>query len=286
MKKILKIADIKLNILTPFDLIGGEYINLFEICNKNEDYKEQFKFNIEVNKLKYIEEKYMIFRNEVKKVYYKENKYYWYYKLPTSKEWEICCEEENKIINVTINPLYTKYYENIDYLISRLNIQSMLLLSRILILHSSFIIHNNQSILFTAPSGVGKSTQASLWEKYKGAEIINGDRSAIGTRDGEYFAYGLPFCGSSNICKNKEAPLKAIVALKQAKENSVKKLSKMEAFKILLGQVAINRWNKKDMELAMNLIEKLIEKVPVVILSCRPDEEATDVLNDYLNNEI
>ncbi|WP_195244271.1 hypothetical protein [Clostridium celatum] len=285
MKRIFKIADIKLNIVTPFDLNGGQDINLFEIYN-NEDNKEQFKFNIEVNKLKDNEEKYIVFKNEVKKVYYKNNKYYWYYKIPTSKMWEICCEEENKFSNVTINPIYIKYYENIEYLISRLNIQGILLSKEVMILHSSFIIHNNQSILFTAPSGTGKSTQASLWEKYKGAEIINGDRSAIGTRNGEYFAYGLPFCGSSNICKNKEAPLKAIVVLKQAKENSVRRLSKIEAFKILLGQVAINRWNKKDMELAMTLIEELIEKVPVVMLSCRPDKEATDVLNDYLNNEI
>ncbi|MCE9656393.1 hypothetical protein [Clostridium celatum] len=285
MKRIFKIADIKLNIVTPFDLNGGQDINLFEIYN-NEDNKEQFKFNIEVNKLKDNEEKYIVFKNEVKKVYYKNNKYYWYYKIPTSKMWEICCEEENKFSNVTINPIYIKYYENIEYLISRLNIQGILLSKEVMILHSSFIIHNNESILFTAPSGTGKSTQASLWEKYKGAEIINGDRSAIGTRNGEYFAYGLPFCGSSNICKNKEAPLKAIVVLKQAKENSVRRLSKIEAFKILLGQVAINRWNKKDMELAMTLIEELIEKVPVVMLSCRPDKEATDVLNDYLNNEI
>ncbi|EKY29817.1 hypothetical protein [Clostridium celatum] len=285
MKRIFKIADIKLNIVTPFDLNGGQDINLFEIYN-NEDNKEQFKFNIEVNKLKDNEEKYIVFKNEVKKVYYKNNKYYWYYKIPTSKMWEICCEEENKFSNVTINPIYIKYYENIEYLISRLNIQGILLSKEVMILHSSFIIHNNESILFTAPSGTGKSTQASLWEKYKGAEIINGDRSAIGTRNGEYFAYGLPFCGSSNICKNKEAPLKAIVVLKQAKENSVRRLSKIEAFKILLGQVAINRWNKKDMELAMTLIEELIEKVPVVMLSCRPDKEATDVLNDYLNNEL
>ena len=285
MKRIFKIADIKLNIVTPFDLNGGQDINLFEIYNYV-DNKEQFKFNLEVNKLKDNEEKYIVFKNEVKKVYYKNNKYYWYYKIPTSKMWEICCEEENKFSNVTINPIYIKYYENIEYLISRLNIQGILLSKEVMILHSSFIIHNNESILFTAPSGTGKSTQASLWEKYKGAEIINGDRSAIGTRNGEYFAYGLPFCGSSNICKNKEAPLKAIVVLKQAKENSVRRLSKIEAFKILLGQVAINRWNKKDMELAMTLIEELIEKVPVVMLSCRPDKEATDVLNDYLNNEI
>lgn len=282
MKKSIKIADVKVNIDTTTHLIGGETINLFNFYKDN-CYNE-INYKIVIDELENIEDKYKIFFNSVKKSYYKDNKYLTYHKLPTSNDWEISCEEYEGSAKVTINPEYERYYKNIDYLVSRINIQGMLLLKKVLILHSSFIIHNNKSILFTAPSGTGKSTQASLWERFKGAEIINGDRSAIGTRDGRYFAYGLPFSGSSNICKNKEAPLKAIVALEQSKINSVRKLSKMEAFKILLGQVAINRWNKRDMELAMNLIESLIDKVPVLLLSCRPDKEATDVLNEYLEN--
>ena len=47
------------------------------------------------------------------------------------------------------------------------------------VLHSSYIVYHDQAILFTAPSGVGKSTQASLWQKYRNIKIINGDRTLI-----------------------------------------------------------------------------------------------------------
>ena len=47
------------------------------------------------------------------------------------------------------------------------------------ILHSSFISWQNNGILFTAPSGTGKSTQADLWKKYEDADIYNGDRTII-----------------------------------------------------------------------------------------------------------
>lgn len=37
------------------------------------------------------------------------------------------------------------------------------------ILHSAYIRHRGRAILFSAPSGTGKSTQASLWAQYAGA---------------------------------------------------------------------------------------------------------------------
>ena len=81
-----------------------------------------------------------------------------------------------------------------------------------LILHSSFIEWHNQGIVFTAPSGTGKSTQASLWQKYEHAKIINSDRSILYfNKNNILMSCGLPFCGSSNINLNKEFPLKAIV---------------------------------------------------------------------------
>ena len=49
------------------------------------------------------------------------------------------------------------------------------------ILHSSFISRQGEGILFTAPSGTGKSTQADLWKRHEeGVTIINGDRSILG----------------------------------------------------------------------------------------------------------
>ena len=47
------------------------------------------------------------------------------------------------------------------------------------ILHSSFIEVGGKAVLFTAPSGTGKSTQAGLWRENRGAVVINGDRSVL-----------------------------------------------------------------------------------------------------------
>ena len=49
-----------------------------------------------------------------------------------------------------------------------------------LVLHSSYIVtRTGEGILFSGPSGIGKSTQAALWERFAGARTINGDRGLV-----------------------------------------------------------------------------------------------------------
>lgn len=86
------------------------------------------------------------------------------------------------------------------------------------LLHSSYIQVGEEAILFTAPSGTGKSTQAELWRALRGAKIINGDRCAVRIHKGKIFACGIPFAGSSLMCENVTLPLKAIVYLSQSKK--------------------------------------------------------------------
>ena len=94
------------------------------------------------------------------------------------------------------------------------------------ILHSAYIRHRGRAILFSAPSGTGKSTQASLWAQYAGAEIINGDRALLQKVQDCWMARGWPVCGTSGICQNADARLSAVVLLRQAKKNAVRRLSR------------------------------------------------------------
>lgn len=46
-----------------------------------------------------------------------------------------------------------------------------------LVLHSAYIVtRQGEGILFSGPSGIGKSTQAALWQRYGAAQTVNGDR--------------------------------------------------------------------------------------------------------------
>ena len=150
------------------------------------------------------------------------------------------------------------------------------------ILHASYIDWDGSAILFAAPSGTGKSTQAELWEQYAGAEIINGDRALLRRRGSVWHAFGYPCCGSSMICQNRTLPLKAIVILEQAKENRVESLSASQKIRALVSGTEIYLWDTDEINQAFHLAEQISKEVPVIKLACRPDKNAVTVLKEYL----
>ena len=147
-----------------------------------------------------------------------------------------------------------------------------------LILHCAYLIYNQKAILFSAPSGTGKSTQAALWEQYRSAHIVNGDRALIRKIEGQWNACGWPVCGSSGICELSDTPIRAIVMLKQGKKNSIEPLSPIQAFTLLFEQLTINKWNKEFVQNAISCIEDLIKHVSVYQLTCDISENAVACL--------
>lgn len=184
-----------------------------------------------------------------------------------------------------IYPETAHYFQTLDDLLDAANLEHMLTALGAVSLHSSFITHNGQAILFSAPSGTGKSTQAALWEQHAGAEQINGDRSVIRCVDGVWTAFGFPFAGSSGIYKNKSAPIRAIVVLRQAPENAIARLGASEAFRLLYSETAIQRWNTQGHAAAVDLLIRLSAAVPVYRLGCTPDERAVNLLQKTLASQ-
>ena len=150
------------------------------------------------------------------------------------------------------------------------------------ILHSSCIAYNGEAVLFTAVSGTGKSTQADLWKKYRGAEIINGDRMMVQVTETGCRTVGIPFSGSSGICKNKTLPLKAIVCLSQAPENTICRLRGVRAFRQIWEGCSVPTWDRTAVEQCMNTVTRVLGTVPVWHLCCRPDEGAVQTLEEKL----
>ena len=159
-----------------------------------------------------------------------------------------------------------------------LGLERLLPLQEALLLHCSFVRVRGQAILFSGPSGVGKSTQAALWEKHLSAELCNGDRAAVRFHEGIWQAHGLPYAGSSHVFRNASAPCRAIIMLGQGKENRLRRLPPREAFTALYPELTLHHWEKATVERCTTLLSNLISKIPVYYLECLPEEQAVQLL--------
>lgn len=150
------------------------------------------------------------------------------------------------------------------------------------VLHSSYIItQRGEALLFSAPSGTGKSTQAELWRKFAGAKVINGDRALIKAQNG-VTANGIFFSGTSGICENVTAPIRAIVLLRQSFANELKKVSGKEAFMRLLPQCSYYPKEEENLKLVTGILAEIISAVPIYDFGCVPEKSAVTALNEVL----
>ena len=175
----------------------------------------------------------------------------------------------------------SKFAETCDIL-NLIGLEKILLDHSGFLLHSSLIRYHNKAILFSAPCGVGKSTQADLWNRFRSAEILNGDRAGVRFSNNFWCAYGMPFAGTSGIYQNASAPIAAVVTLDQGPENQIHRLRPMEAIRRLLLECSCRRWDSEFMNRMLDLLLKFVSLVPVYHLVCRPDEDAVNLLYDTL----
>lgn len=199
-----------------------------------------------------------------------EGYYAYYQELPSDKARILLARD--RIQGLHIAPVFTSLFALERRLVSRDS----------LILHCAYMVYQGEAILFSAPSETGKTTQANLWEKYRGSRTVNGDRALLGKRNGRWIAQGWPVCGTSEVCHNEEFPIRAVVMLSQAKENRAEQLPPGRAFPLLYSQITVNKWNRKDHLHAIDLIQELAEEVTVFHLGCTISEEAVDCLEKAL----
>ena len=153
------------------------------------------------------------------------------------------------------------------------------------VFHCSCVCVKDKAILFTAPSGVGKSTQAELWRSLREGRIINGDRGVIRCLEDGIYASGLPFAGSSEYCLNAQLPLAAVVYLGQAPVTTIRRLRGYEAFARIWEGCSVNLWDPEDMHRVSAMVEQVASGVPVFHLNCTPDESAVEALENALWKE-
>lgn len=153
------------------------------------------------------------------------------------------------------------------------------------VLHSSCIDIGGRAVLFAGVSGIGKSTQAALWEEYEHAKVCNGDRTLLRCEKDTEYACGLPYAGTSGICNAYELPIAAIVFLGQGSTNRITRLPPTEAVKRLLTQFPVPKWSADAIGHAMESAVRVAFHLPVYHLVCLPDRTAVELLKQTLSEE-
>ena len=155
-----------------------------------------------------------------------------------------------------------------------------------MLLHSASVSYKGNAVLFSAPSETGKSTHTGLWKKYYSDDVslFNDDTPVIRKTDDSFVAYGTPWSGKTEINLNIKAPLRGIVFLKQAPENTIRRLSPIEAAINLLNQTRKPAFETL-MDKHMDFINDLISNTPIYELGCTISREAVDLVKDTIFGE-
>jgi hypothetical protein len=147
-----------------------------------------------------------------------------------------------------------------------------------IIFHSSAIMVDGKAYLFTAPSGTGKSTHARLWREMLGdrAIMVNDDKPIVRLIDGKFYVYGTPWNGKHRLSTNCRAEIKAICAISQAKENSIRKATSQEMLMVILNQTVRPKELDK-MDKLLTLIDTMLKTVDLYALGCNISREAAEL---------
>jgi len=154
-----------------------------------------------------------------------------------------------------------------------------------LVMHGSAISYEGKGIVFSAPSGTGKSTHAGLWKQCYGERVvhINDDKPAIRFDEGVPVVYGTPWSGKTDTNSNNSAPLNAIVFLKQASENRIQPLSVADALEHIYRETVRPFYDEALGMKVLDTAERLIQSVPVFLLECTISKEAVELVKNTMH---
>ena len=144
--------------------------------------------------------------------------------------------------------------------------------------HGSAVAVDDECYLFTAKSGTGKSTHTRLWRKLLGdrAVMVNDDKPLIKMTDKGAVVFGTPYNGKHRLGKNISVPLRAVCILERSHENRICRITKEEAYMMLIQQT----YRPEDgaaLAKTLMLIDRLADSAELWRLGCNMDISAAEL---------
>ncbi len=149
-------------------------------------------------------------------------------------------------------------------------------------IHATALAIHDSAILFSAPSGTGKSTHANYWKMaYPETIFINDDKPLVNIENDELYVYGSFFSGEHRINTNIKSKLKTICFLKQGLDNRIELVQKEE----VLAEIIRNTLNPKlenSWEKIFPVVEKIATSLPVIRLYATNSLDSVHKIYQYL----
>lgn len=155
----------------------------------------------------------------------------------------------------------------------------------VVLLHGSVVEVDGECYIFTARSGVGKSTHTKMWREVFGehAVMINDDKPLIKKDGGKFYAYGTPWDGKHALSVNKRSPIKAICYIERGEENEIKKADVSETTHLLISQVYRPR-NKDGVVKTLDFVDDMLKSIPMYKMKCTISREAAQMAYDMMKD--
>ena len=147
-------------------------------------------------------------------------------------------------------------------------------------IHASAVVNDGRAVLCLGESGTGKSTHTRLWLKnIESTHLLNDDSPIVSVEEvaagGCARAYGSPWSGKTACFRQESHPVASLLRLMQRQENSIRRVSKLEAFCALQPSCppAMGH-DERLLDMVTGFVGKVISTTPVYIMGCLPNDEA------------
>ena len=175
-----------------------------------------------------------------------------------------------------------------------------------MVFHGAVISYDNNGYIFTAPSGTGKTTHISLWQKYlNGVEIVNGDKPILRIENGKVTAYSTPYAGKEGYQNHSSIEIKGICIIhrlpsspsprgeggplavdeveNETPKPNIRRVKTSEFLTEMLAQMYMPPEQEATVK-TLDMLDTLVRSIPVYILECDISEEAVKTSFEALTN--
>jgi hypothetical protein len=140
-----------------------------------------------------------------------------------------------------------------------------------MLLHACGVARGREALLFSGPSGAGKTTIARLMQAIPDVRVLSDDRIAIRPTESGFRAYGTPWHGEAPLSLADSAPLRAIHLIHHASAVEVERLEGAAGAAAVLGNAFAPVHDLVSAERSLELAAELAARVPILRLGFPKD---------------